>query len=111
MKTDRKETMSCQVTTEACLDSKELNTEDVESEVEHREVPKEDAIVKSVKGRKKRHSGRKLAAGRRGEPKELTQGNRGSRRKLPAAYRKVTRRAAVALRKRNVFRKIRNQGK
>jgi hypothetical protein len=33
MKDDRKETMSCQVTTEACLESKELNPEDMESEV------------------------------------------------------------------------------
>jgi hypothetical protein len=33
------------------------------SVVEHQEVPKEDAVVKPVKGRKKRHRGRKLDAG------------------------------------------------
>jgi hypothetical protein len=48
----------CQVTTEACLDSKKLNPEDMKSEVEHREAPKEDALVKPVRGRKKRHRGR-----------------------------------------------------
>jgi hypothetical protein len=47
MKKDRKETMSCQVRTEVCLNSKELNPEDMESEVEHQEVPTEEAAVKS----------------------------------------------------------------
>jgi hypothetical protein len=41
--------------------------------VEEHQVPKEDAVVKSVKGRKKRSRGRKSTAGRRGEPKELTE--------------------------------------
>jgi hypothetical protein len=68
MREDRKERMSYQITTEACMDSKELNLEDRKSEVEHREVPKEDVVVKSVKGRKKRHRDRHLAAGRLGEP-------------------------------------------
>jgi phytoene dehydrogenase-like protein len=40
--------------------------EDMESEVEHREVPKEDAVGKAVKGRKNGHRSRKLAAERRG---------------------------------------------
>jgi hypothetical protein len=35
MKTDRRETVSCQVTKEGCLHSKELNPEDMESKVEH----------------------------------------------------------------------------
>jgi hypothetical protein len=39
MRHDWKETVSCQVTTEAWLDSKELNPEDMESKVKHREVP------------------------------------------------------------------------
>jgi hypothetical protein len=39
------------------------NPEEMECELEHWEVPKEDAIVKLVKGRKKRHRDRKLAAG------------------------------------------------
>jgi hypothetical protein len=39
MEKGRKETMSCQVTTATCLDSKELNPEDMKSEVVHREDP------------------------------------------------------------------------
>jgi hypothetical protein len=77
--------------------------------VEHQEFPMWEAVVKSVKGRKKRRRGRKLTAGRRGEPKKLTRGNCGSRRKLAAACRKASRRAAAALRKRNIFRKIRTE--
>jgi hypothetical protein len=72
MRDDRKEIMSCQVTMAACLDSKELSPEDMESEVEHREVPTEEATAKSSGTMKKRHRGRHLAAGRHGEPKELT---------------------------------------
>jgi hypothetical protein len=37
----REETMSCQVTTAGCLESKEQNPEDMRSKVEHLEVPKE----------------------------------------------------------------------
>jgi hypothetical protein len=63
--------------------------------------------VKSSGRTKKRHRGRHLAEGRRGEPKELTRGDCGSRRKLIAVWRKVFRFAAVALCKGNFFRKIR----
>jgi hypothetical protein len=73
MKKDWKETISCQLTTAVCLDSKELNSEDMESEVEHQEVCTEEATVKSSGTMKKRHRGQRLAAGRHGEPKELTQ--------------------------------------
>jgi hypothetical protein len=52
-----KETMYCQLTTEACLDSKEPNSEDTESEVEHHKVPTEEAAVKSLGTMKKQHSG------------------------------------------------------
>jgi hypothetical protein len=69
---DGKETMSCQVTTEACLGSKELDPEDMEYEVGHREAPTEEAAVKSSGTMKKRHRGRHLGAGRRGVPKGLT---------------------------------------
>jgi hypothetical protein len=82
----------------------------MESKAEHQEVPTEDAIVKPVEGRKKRHRGRHLAAGRCGEPKELTRGHCGFQRKLAATCRKVSHRAAMAWRKRNVFRKIRTRG-
>jgi hypothetical protein len=110
MNKDGKKTTSCKVMTVACLDIQELNPEDMESEVEHREVPKENVVVKPFKGRKKRHWGQHLVAGRRGETKELNQGECGSRRKLASACRKMSHRAAVARRKRNIFRKIRTQG-
>jgi hypothetical protein len=84
------------------------NPEEMESEPEHWEFPKEEAVVKPVKGRKKWHKGQKLAAGRRGEPKELTR-DCGSW-KLTAACRKVFRCARVTWHKRNVFRKIQTQG-
>jgi hypothetical protein len=72
MKKHRKETVSCQVVMAACLESKKLNPEDMESRVEHREVPTEEAAVKSSGAMKKRHRGQHLAAGRCGEPKKLT---------------------------------------
>jgi hypothetical protein len=84
--------------------------EEMEAVAEHQEVPAEEAAVKSSGKMKKRHRGRYLAAGRRGEPNELTRQDCGSRRKLAAACRKVSRHAAVIWRKKNVFRKIRTQG-
>jgi hypothetical protein len=59
----------------------------MESEEKHQEAPKEDAVVKPVKGRKKQHRGRKPAAGRRGEPKELTGSDCESGKKLAAPGR------------------------
>jgi hypothetical protein len=44
-------------------DSKELNPEVMKSKVEHREVPTEEAAVKSLGMMKKRHRGRHVAAG------------------------------------------------
>jgi hypothetical protein len=63
MKKDRERTMSCRVTMVACLDNKELNPEDMESEVEHREVPTEEAAVNSSGAKKKPQKGWHLAAG------------------------------------------------
>jgi hypothetical protein len=54
----------------SCLDSKELNPEVMESEVEHRVFPLEAAAVKSSGSMKKRHRGRHLA-----EADEEIQGN------------------------------------
>jgi hypothetical protein len=51
---------------------------------------KEDAVVKPVKGQKKRHRGRKPAAGWHGEPKKKTQGDCGAGRKLAASHRNVS---------------------
>jgi hypothetical protein len=117
MRAWRKETLTCQETTmscpertEACQEGKELSPEEMESEVERREVPTEEAAVKSSRTMKKRHRGRRVAAGRRGKPKELTRSDCGSRGLLAAACRKVSRRATVAWRKRNISGKIRTQG-
>jgi hypothetical protein len=120
---DREETMPCEETMEPCLECEEpisvdmkacqgmtawhevteTDTEKIEpdpgmmqSVVEHQVAPKDDAIVKLVKGWKKRHRGRKPAAGRRGEPKEMSRGDCGAGRKLAATCRKVSSCATVA---------------
>jgi hypothetical protein len=104
---DRKESTACQDAMEVNPERKEPNSDEKEAVVERQEVPKEDApVAKTVNERRKWHRGRKLTAGRRGEPKELIREDCGSRRKLAAACRKVSRRAKVARRKRNVCRKI-----
>jgi hypothetical protein len=110
MRDDQKGTMSSQVTTEACLDSKEPNLEDMESEVERQEASTEEATVKSSGTMMKWHRRWHLVAGRWGEPKELTQGDCGSKRNLAAACRKVSHCAAVVRRKGNVIRKFCTQG-
>jgi hypothetical protein len=56
----------------------------------HREVPKEDASVKPVGRRKKRHRGRNLEAERLQKPKD------GPLKKLAAAGRKMSRCSGVA---------------
>lgn len=86
------------------------NPKKMESELEHREVPKDDAVVKPVKGQKKQHRGEKLAAGQYREPKELTWGDCGSRKKLAATCRKISCHAAVARHKRIFFMKNLTQG-
>jgi hypothetical protein len=88
----------------AKLDRK-ASPEMMQSIGEHQEVPREEAAVIPVRGWKRRHRGRKQAAGRHGEPKELTQEDCGSWKKLAATCRKASRRATVAWRKRNVVRK------
>jgi hypothetical protein len=47
---------------------KDPTSEEMESGAEHQEGPKEDAVVKPVKGRKKRHRDRNLATERSGQP-------------------------------------------
>jgi hypothetical protein len=74
----------------------------MQSEVKHREVTKDDAVVKPVGKRKKRHRGRHLAAGRHGKPKRLTRGDFVSRRKFAAACRKVSDSSRVARCMRNI---------
>jgi hypothetical protein len=105
---DRKacqETTVCHEATEADIEKIDYNPRMMQSVVECQEVPKEDAIAKSVERRKKRHRGQKQAAGRRGEPKELTRGDCRSWKKLAAACRKVSHHATVAWCKRNLLRK------
>jgi 1,6-anhydro-N-acetylmuramate kinase len=50
---------------------KEPREKMMQSTEEHQEVPRDDAVAIPVRGQKRRHRGRKRAAGRRGEPKEL----------------------------------------
>jgi hypothetical protein len=106
-----KKTTVCHKVKEADAEKTEPDREIMQSVAEHQMAPKEDAIVKPVKGRKKRHRGRKLAAGRHGEPKELTRSDCGSGRKLAAACRKVSSCATVAWQKRNLFKKNLDRGK
>jgi hypothetical protein len=56
---------------EACLGKTgatdlETNPEEIESEAEHKEVPKEEAAVKTVRALKKRHGDRHIALKRSG---------------------------------------------
>jgi hypothetical protein len=77
----RKETMACQEMEER-LEEEEPTSVDRKPEVAHqRVVPVEVAVLKPVKGRKKRQRGKKQAAGRHEEPKKLSRGDCGSRRK------------------------------
>jgi hypothetical protein len=109
-KMDRKASPERMTATQAKTDVKlkqltEPREEMLQSAEEHQEFPREDAVAIPVRGQKRRHRGRKEAAGRRGERTELTRGDHGFRKKLAAACRKTSRRATVAWRKRNVFRK------
>jgi hypothetical protein len=99
----RSEKAGSQEATEANTEKIEPDRGMMQSVAEHQVVPKEDAVVKPVEGRKKRRRGRKLPAGRRGEPKELIRSDCGSGKKLAATSRKVTSCATVAWRKRNLL--------
>jgi hypothetical protein len=54
--------MACQEMMEVCLDSKEPNPEEMQSEAEHREVPTEQAEMETGKAPNKWHMGRHLEA-------------------------------------------------
>jgi hypothetical protein len=84
----------------------DLDSGMMQSAEEHQEFTQKDAVVKPVKGRKKRRRARKPAAGRHGDPKELTQSDCGSGKHLATDCRKVSGRATVAWRKRSLVRKI-----
>jgi hypothetical protein len=51
----QKETMACQEAMDACLESKEPTSLEVESKAEHEEVPMEGAAVKTFTALKKRN--------------------------------------------------------
>jgi hypothetical protein len=104
MRACRSETAASQVATET-----EPDPGTMQSVEEHQEIPKEEAALMPVGGLKKWHRKRNLAAGRSQKPKGRIQANSESRRRLTVADRKMTRRAAVAWRKRNIFRKIGTQ--
>jgi hypothetical protein len=90
--------------TEACLEYEEPTSVDMEYVAVH-EVSKVDSIVKPVKGRRKLHRDRNLAAERRQKPKERTREYCGSQKTVTIAARMMTRCAGVAWLKRNVVRK------
>jgi hypothetical protein len=100
----RKETMACQEMEER-LDEEEPTSVDRKPEVaQQREVPNEDAVVKPVNGRMRRHRGKKRDAVQCVEPEKPTRGICGSQSKLAAACRKVSHRATVARHMRDIFR-------
>jgi hypothetical protein len=55
--------MACQEAMEACLESKEPTSVEIESIVVHEEVPKEEAAVKTVRALKERCGDWHLAVG------------------------------------------------
>jgi hypothetical protein len=69
---------------EACLGKMEA-TEELESEAEHEEVPKEEAAVETFGALKKWYGDWHLAVRRCGQPKKWTKGNGGSQKKLATA--------------------------
>jgi hypothetical protein len=105
----RSERAASQGATEADAENIESDPGMMQSVPKHQEAPKENAVVKPLKGRNKRNKARKPVTGGRGEPKELTRRDCGSGKKLAAACRKVSSCATVAWRKRNLLRKIRIQ--
>jgi hypothetical protein len=73
----------------------EASPEEIESEVEHEEVPEEEAAVETLGALKKWYGARDLAVGCRWQLKKQTQGDCGSWKKLAAACREITRHAGV----------------
>lgn len=82
--------MACQEVMEACLESKEPTSEEIESVMELEGVPKEEATMKHVRALKKWHGNWNLALGHLGQLKKWTQGNGGFWEKLAAACRGMT---------------------
>jgi hypothetical protein len=103
------ETIACQEMEAHPEEEKPTSMDRKPEAAEEEEVPVEDAVVKPVNGRKKRHRGKKQAAERCEEPEQHTRGTCATRRKLAAACRKVSQRATGARRRREAFKKDRTQ--
>jgi hypothetical protein len=93
----------------AAVANLEQGPKEMESGAERQMVPMEEVERKSSRT-KKQPRGRRVAAGRRIKPTRMTRGDGKSEEKLVAACRKVYRCAAVAWRRRNIFRNLRTQG-
>jgi hypothetical protein len=81
---------TCQEVTEACLESKELTSLEIESIVVHEEVSKKEATVQTVRALKKHHGDWHLALGHYRKPKKWTHANGESWKKLASACRGMT---------------------
>jgi hypothetical protein len=77
----------------------ETNPEEMKSEAEHEEAPKEEAAVKPVRALKRRHGDWSLPIRRHSQPKKRTQGDGGSWKKLVTAHKGMTHHAIPAGRK------------
>jgi hypothetical protein len=94
--------------TSACNEATETEPDPgtMQSVEEYQEIPKEEAAVMPIGGWRKRRRDWNLVVGRRQKPKGRIQASCESRRRLTVAGRKMFCHAAVAERKRNIFRKI-----
>jgi oligoendopeptidase F len=97
-----KSTMAFLGQTEAKTEKTVSDPEMMQSAVEHQEFPMGEAIVRPVRGPRKRHTVQKLAAERRHKPKDRT-------REIHVSRRKVSHHARVAWQKRSITGKIRIQ--
>jgi hypothetical protein len=68
----------------------EANPEEIESEAEHQEAPKEEAAVETFGALKERYGEQHLAIRHCGQLKKWTQGSDGSQKKLATACRGMT---------------------
>jgi hypothetical protein len=89
---------------EGSEECKELTREEMESESEHREVPKEEAAVMPVGGLRKQCRDRNLAVERRQKPKGRIQASCEFLKRLTVAGIRMTLRARVTWHKRNIAR-------
>jgi hypothetical protein len=87
---------ACQEEREAHLESKEPTSVVIGSIVVHKEVPKEEATVKTVTALKKQYGNQHLAIGHHRQLKKETQGDSGSWKKLATAHRGMTHHAVPA---------------